>query len=217
MSELRNVCAGSFGAIYDYYIEREWLSALIARVVWGIDMRSMYASMSAIGRTPEGATILDAPCGGGVAFRALRDGQRVRYIGVDLAVEMLARARRRAEERGLAQIELIQADMCALPLADASVDLCLSYSGLHCVADPALAISELARCLRNGGVLIGTTFLKTGSRRQRTLLAAGQRRRETGPVGTRQDLHSWLATSGMTAIDIEHGTGFALFTARKTN
>jgi ubiquinone/menaquinone biosynthesis C-methylase UbiE len=206
MSELRNACAGPFGAIYDF---------LIGRVVWGISTRTMYSSMSAIAHAPAGATILDAPCGGGVAFRALAPGQRVRYIAVDIADEMIKRARRRAEARGLDQVEFMTADICALPLPDASVDLCVSYSGLHCVARPALAVAELARCLRPGGTLIGTTFLKTGTRRQRALLVAGQRRRETGPLGTRQDLHDWLRSAGIAAIEIERGSGFALFTGRK--
>ena len=75
MAEARNQCAGAFGAFYDFYIERPWLSRPIGRMQWGIDVRPMYASMEVIARTDGGATIVDVPCGGGLALRALRPGQ----------------------------------------------------------------------------------------------------------------------------------------------
>src|ERR1035438_3386316 len=46
-----NVCAGPFGAVYDFYIERDWLMRLIGRVVWGIDASVLYTSMEAIRRS----------------------------------------------------------------------------------------------------------------------------------------------------------------------
>lgn len=58
--------------VYDFCVERERLMRAVARAVWGIDMSVLYASMEAIGRVSDGGMILDAPCGGGVAFRALR-------------------------------------------------------------------------------------------------------------------------------------------------
>src|SRR5919109_4704833 len=98
---------GPFGRIYGFYIERERLSRLIAAIVWGGDVRPFYASMRAIADVPEGGVIVDAPCGSGVAFRGLRQGQRVRYLALDLSPRMLERARRRADEPGLGQIELV--------------------------------------------------------------------------------------------------------------
>jgi hypothetical protein len=50
MAESVNVCAGPFGAVYDFYIEREWLSRIVGRAVWGVDVSPMYASMSSVGR-----------------------------------------------------------------------------------------------------------------------------------------------------------------------
>jgi SAM-dependent methyltransferase len=102
-----NVCAGPFGAFYDFYIERPRLTQAIGRVAWGIDSSVLYESMEPIRRAAPGATIVDVPCGGGVAFRALRPDQGVRYIAADLSPEMLARAERRARRRGLAQVEFV--------------------------------------------------------------------------------------------------------------
>jgi SAM-dependent methyltransferase len=93
----RRVFASPFGAVYDFYIRRERLSQLIARFAWHSDVRPFYASMAAIPAMPDGCRIVDAPCGSGVALRALRPEQCVRYLGHDLSPEMLRRARRHAE------------------------------------------------------------------------------------------------------------------------
>jgi SAM-dependent methyltransferase len=96
MVQERNVCAGPFGAVYDFYIERPWLARVVLGTMWGVDPRPFYRSLSRVAELPDGATVLDVPCGGGVALRGLRTGQGVRWFGVDIESAMLARARRRA-------------------------------------------------------------------------------------------------------------------------
>lgn len=209
-----NVCAGPFGAFYDFYIERPRLMRAIGRAIWGIDASILYASMEPIGRAPAGATIADVPCGGGVAFRALAPEQDVRYLAVDLSPKMLSRAERRARARSLQQVELLAADMTALPLADGEVDLFLSYSGLHMVPNPEAAVTEIVRCLRPGGELIGTTFLADASRRARALFTAGSYRGHPMPP-SRKDLQGWLEAAGFEDASIGPQTGFTSFGGRK--
>ncbi len=209
-----NVCAGPFGAFYDFYIERPWLMRAIGRVLWGIDASVLYASMDPITQIAEGATILDVPCGGGVAFRALRPDQDVRYVAADLSEKMLTRARRRAEARSLRQVEFLVADMTELPFADGEADLFLSYSGLHMVSDPERAVQEIGRCLKPGGQLLGTTFLAGGSRRARALLGIGSRSGHPLPP-RREDLHKWLISAGIADPTIGPQSGFAAFSGRK--
>ncbi len=217
VSDPKNLCGGTFGAVYDFYIEREPLARLVGRTVWGIDVSAMYASMAAITQLPEGATVIDVPCGGGVAFRALRADQQVRYIAVDLSEEMLGRARRRAAGRRLSQVETVAADMLALPFADATADLCLSYNGLHAVPDPEAAVAEIARCLKPGGELVGSMFLLDGSLRQRFLIGRGQQRGEFGACGTSADLRGWLGRAGITEATVEPERGFVVFRGRKNH
>jgi SAM-dependent methyltransferase len=209
----RRLFASPFGAVYDFYIQREPLSRLIARLAWHSDMRPFYASMAAISAMPDGSTIVDAPCGSGVALRALRDGQRVRYLGYDLSPEMLERAGRRAKRLGLGQVELVEADVASLPLEDGSVDLFLSYFGLHCLPDPAAAVREAARCLCPGGRLVGSTIVR-GTRpldRVRVRPGAGA----YGPVGSSGDLRDWLAGAGLSRIALEVRGVFAYFEAHR--
>lgn len=217
MSAVRNACAGPFGVFYSFWIERERLARVVGRALWGIDVRPFYASMEAIRALPDGATVLDVPCGSGVALRALEPGRRVRWVAVDLDDDMLARCRRRVRERGLdpTQVELVYGDMLALPLPDASADLCLAYSGLHMVGDPAAALAECVRCLKPAGALIGSTFLAEGSRRQRMLLGHGERSGRTGPLWSAAELRAQLATAGVEDVSLAPERGLAVFRGRR--
>jgi SAM-dependent methyltransferase len=79
-------------------------------------------------------------------------------IAVDASPEMLATARRRA--RGLPNVELHEADLGALPLADAAVDAALLVLALSHVAEPAAALAEMARILRPGGRAVVVDLLR---------------------------------------------------------
>lgn len=67
-------------------------------------------------------------------------------LGVDIAAGMLAHAR----ARGLA---VAQADGHALPIADGRIDAVIAGKGALRYLDPAIALPEIARVLRPGGVL----------------------------------------------------------------
>jgi ArsR family transcriptional regulator len=76
-------------------------------------------------------------------------------IGIDASREMLALARARLAERGLAaRCAVRQADMYRLPLPDASFDVVALQMVLHYAEDPAAALAEAARVLRPEGLLL---------------------------------------------------------------
>jgi ArsR family transcriptional regulator len=76
-------------------------------------------------------------------------------LGVDASREMLALARARLSERGLAdRCHVRQADMYRLPLPDAAFDAVTLQMVLHYAEDPAAALAEAARVLRPGGTLL---------------------------------------------------------------
>jgi ubiquinone/menaquinone biosynthesis C-methylase UbiE len=214
VSRTPNICAGPFGALYDFYVERPWLMKVVSRTLWGIDASVLYDSMELLAEIGDGNTVLDVPCGGGVAFRALLSGRDVRYVAIDIDERMLARARARALRRGLPRVEFVAGDMLALPFDDDEADLVLSYSGLHMVSDPERAVRELARCLKPGGHLIGTTFLAGGTRRARALLGIGARRGHPWPPA-REDLIRWLTDAGIADAQVGPQPGFAAFGGRR--
>jgi SAM-dependent methyltransferase len=198
------------GAAYDAGVEREWLARPAGRLLWGTDTRLLYAGIRSIGELPDGAAVLDVPCGGGVALRGVRPG--LRYVGADVAPGMLARARRASARCGV-EVELIAADAARLPLAGDEFDLCVSFNGLHCLPDPAAALRELARCVRPGGRVAGCTLVRGAGTRSDLAFAALRRAGLFGPGGTVADLAQWLTGAGL-AAELTCSGAVAYFTAR---
>ncbi len=76
-------------------------------------------------------------------------------LGVDASRAMLALARARLAERGLAGgCAVRQADMYRLPFADGGFDAVAMQMVLHYAEDPAAALAEASRVLRPGGLLL---------------------------------------------------------------
>jgi SAM-dependent methyltransferase len=206
-----NLFDGAFGAIYSFYMGHEALGRAIAATVWGGDIRPFFASLAAISQTPAGATIVDAPCGAGNAFRGLSPDQQVRYVAIDLSEGMLERARREAADRDLTQIEFVQGDVTALPIGDREVDLFLSYWALHCLDEPPGALDDAARVLRPEGRLLGATFITGSALRQRLLVHP--HRGAFGEVPDEATLSEWLE-SRFERVEVETSGPFAYFSAQ---
>jgi malonyl-CoA O-methyltransferase len=102
------------------------------------------------------ALAVDLGCGTAHAAEALaRRYRRARVLGIDLAEAMLRTARRRHRFRR--PVCFACADLCRLPLADASADLLLCNLALQW-CDLDVALNELKRVLRPHGLLTFTTF-----------------------------------------------------------
>jgi SAM-dependent methyltransferase len=200
-------------AAYDAVVEREWLARPLGRAVWGTDTRLLFDNLQVLGALPDGAAVLDIPCGGGVALRGLRPGRPVRYVAADLSAAMLARARRRAAGLGLDGLEFTEADIHRMPFADAEFDLCVSFNGLHCLPDPATAVTELARCLKPGGRLVGDSVVRGAGRD--LLIGAYRRVSAFGTVGTPDELHGWFGSAGLSVESLQLSGAIAHFSAVK--
>lgn len=206
------IFGGPFGSIYRFYIAHEPVSRVVAWLIWGGDIRPFYASMQAIAQVPSGGTVVDAPCGAGVAFRAISPDQEMNYQALDLSSAMLDRARDVALKRRLGQITLVEGNVEALPFDDQSADLFLSYWGLHCVADPEQAIAEAHRCLRPGGRLVGGAIVSGHSLRQR--LFVRPHHSAFGKVGSAKELRRWIeARFGQARVEVSGA--LAYFEARR--
>jgi SAM-dependent methyltransferase len=214
MAATPNICAGPLGAAYSFYIERPWLMQAIGRLLWGIDSTPIYETLRVLESVPDGATVADVPCGGGLALRALSPSANVRYLAGDIDETMLARTRERAAALGLGQVETLRADMAALPFADGSIDLFMCVSGLHMIDAPAAALIEIGRVLRPGGELHGTTFVREGAARQRRLFAAGARRGHPEPPRL-AELRVGLESAGLQTLALAPESGMVAFRARR--
>jgi SAM-dependent methyltransferase len=201
-----------WGSVYDWTVEHP----RAGRVLWAAavqsDLGRLYAATAEIGRQRAGARVLDVPCGGGVATRALREGQGVEYVAVDISERMLERTRRVAAEQGVAdQVTTRLADVEALPFEDGAFDLVVSFTGLHCFPDPARAVVELARVTRLGGVLTGSALLNDTGLRYEPLRRVGRAAGLLGPGCTSDQLERWLARQGVDDLTLGTSGPFCYF------
>lgn len=197
---------------YDWTVEHPRAGGAIWRVGMQSDLRRLYEAAEEIGRQSAGSRILDIPCGGGVALRGLRPGQRVEYVAADISQTMLDRTMDAARERGVAdQVEPRIADVGTLPFANGSFDLVVSFTGLHCFPDPARAVVEMARVLRPGGVITGSALLNDTGIQHEPIRRVGRLTGLLGPGCTGPEVTHWLAAQGVTEPTLERSGGIAYF------
>src|SRR6187399_1768253 len=101
----------------------------------------------------EGERVLDLGSGGGidVLLSAKRVGPTGRAFGLDMTDEMLALARRNADEAGADNVEFLRGHIESIPLPAASVDVVISNCVINLAADKHAVFREIARVLRPGG------------------------------------------------------------------
>jgi ubiquinone/menaquinone biosynthesis C-methylase UbiE len=124
-----------------------------------------------------GARLLEVGCGTGLILRRLGE-YAAHAVGVDLSPGMLARARARG-------LDVREGSATALPFADASFDVAVSFKTLAHVPDLPRALAEMARVVRPGGVLIAELYNPRSLRRlAKRWLPAGRVAR-----GTERDVY----------------------------
>lgn len=95
-------------------------------------------------------TVLDI--GTGTGFLAAGLGpQAQRVIAIDASRGMLDVARNNLDRLGVDNVELVEADLAALPLPDDSVDVAVTNMVLHHALDPGQMLREMARVTRPEG------------------------------------------------------------------
>lgn len=121
------------------------------------------ATLAGIG---PGARVLDAGCGLGGTALWLAGERRARVLGVSLSERQVARARRAALERGLAdRVAFEVADFTAVPEPDGAFDAVIAIESLCHAADKAPFFAEAARLLRPGGRVVVSDFMRARATR----------------------------------------------------
>lgn len=206
-----------WASVYDWIVQHEQVGGLFWRLMMGSDLRLLYDATTAIGRLPAGSRVLDVPTGGGVALRGLRPGQDLEYVGVDIAATMLTRTRAAAEARGVGdQLRTMTADVESLPFADASFDLVVCFTGLHCFPDPRRAVTEMTRVLRPGGRITGSLVLADAGPRYTSMLVGGRLSGLIGPSATARQVRDWLSGDGMSDVALRRSGALGYYSAVKS-
>lgn len=134
------------GAQGDEWVEREdrmneALSAHSERLL----------AAAAVGRDEH---VLDVGCGTGDTTRACADrAVDGRVLGVDLSTAMLERARMRAADAGLTNVEFERGDAQVYPFEPEWADAVVSRFGVMFFSDPLAAFVNIGRTMKPGGRL----------------------------------------------------------------
>ena len=120
------------------------------------DARDFYERLN----VAPGCQLLDVGCGSGqLALIAAKDGLEV--TGVDIASNLVERARTRAQAEGLRAC-FEEADAEALPFEDASFDVVVSLIGAMFAPRPELVAKELLRVCNPGGTIAMANWTPQG-------------------------------------------------------
>ncbi|MGI8558123.1 MAG: class I SAM-dependent methyltransferase [Solirubrobacteraceae bacterium] len=204
-----------WAVVYRYFSAREQFSRPAAKLIFGADIDELFAQLRELDTVPNGGSVLDVPCGAGIALGALTPERDVRFVAADISPAMLRRTEEAAAARGLSQVQTLEANVEQLPFAEGEFDLCLSFAGLHCFPDPALAVREIARCLKPGGSFAGTIFLVDSGPRYAALRLTARAMGVIGPSGGLRDVEQWLDRAGLREVRVERLGTMARFSARK--
>ena len=138
----------------DWAVDLDYPADLLSRVPdTAVESFAGVANPFSLGALEPGELVLDVGSGAGtdslVAAQMVAPDGRV--TGIDMTPQMLAKARRAAEEMGLENVEFIEAEAEQLPFPDESFDVIVSNGVIDLVPDKDAVFSEFRRVLRPGG------------------------------------------------------------------
>lgn len=161
---------GGEATFYDGMITCSTLSGkAVCKLVWNMNKRKNdhYLKLALSG-IPQGFSgrMLEVPVGTGVlsmpVYEMLPDAD---VTCLDYSSDMMERAKRQAENRGIGNVCFMQGDVGKLPFADGSFDLVLSLNGFHAFPDKEAAYREVFRVLKPDGIFCGCFYVKGENRR----------------------------------------------------
>ncbi len=102
---------------------------------------------------------LDVGCGTGFPLIELAHvhGTSSHFIGIDIWVDALERARVKRELHGLTNVDILETDVASMPFPNAHFDLVVSNIGINNFPDARAALRECRRVAKTGARLVLTT------------------------------------------------------------
>lgn len=141
----------------------------VCKLVWNMNKKKndRYLELALSG-IPQGfkGRMLEVPVGTGVLTMPVYEGlPDADAICLDYSADMMERAMRQAEKRGLKNVRFMQGDVGKLPFPDCNFDIVLSLNGFHAFPDKEAAYREVFRVLKPGGIFCGCFYVKGENKR----------------------------------------------------
>lgn len=141
----------------------------VCKLVWNMNKRKndRYLGLALSGIPKDfSEKMLEVPVGTGVlsmpVYETLPDAN---ITCVDYSPDMMERAKRQAEKRGLKNVRFMQGDVGNLSFADESFDLVLSLNGFRAFPNKEAVYCEVFRVLKPGGIFCGCFYVKGENKR----------------------------------------------------
>jgi SAM-dependent methyltransferase len=138
-------------------------------------------------------TVVDLGTGTGRVIELLKN-RATQLVGLDANREMLAIARANIERQNIKNAQVRQADIYALPIADAFADLVTIHQVLHFLDEPQRALLEARRILKPNGKLLIVDFAPHDLEELRSVHA----HRRLGLAS--ENMVAWLNRAGLNLI-----------------
>jgi phosphatidylethanolamine/phosphatidyl-N-methylethanolamine N-methyltransferase len=101
---------------------------------------------------PRGANVLEVGAGTGTSFPAYPTHCQI--TGIDLAPDMLSRARQKIAENGWSHIRVLEMNALNLEFPDDSFDYVMAFHVVTVVPDPVAMVNEAQRVCKPGGKIV---------------------------------------------------------------
>ena len=151
-----NSCCG--GAAFDGITDPITSNLYVSGEVDELPDAAVLASLgcgnpTALAELRAGEVVLDLGSGGGidVLLSARRVGPTGKAYGLDMTDDMLALARRNADEAGVTNVEFLRGRIEEIPLPSNSVDVIISNCVINLSGDKRTVLREAFRVLKPGG------------------------------------------------------------------
>ena len=130
--------------------------------------RKAYEYMYALIRPAiKGKLVLELATGTGIVALNVADCAK-RIIATDFSEKMIAQAKK---QKVPSNVTFLVQDACSLKFSDSEFDAVIISNALHVMPQPELALSEIRRVLKPGGLLIAPTYTHGAMNRRRKALS----------------------------------------------
>ena len=121
------------------------------------EMRYDLVAAAASKHLPDGGQVLDVGCGAGMVADRLED-RHAGYVGLDFGGHHITEAaKKHRDKRTTLHTMFVRGNGEGLPFTDASFDVVVMTEVIEHLLRPELAVWEVARVLKPGGVFVMTT------------------------------------------------------------